>query len=335
METISDFITDNNYERLLVTNSSSTDNLEASIEDGGAGWGGWAEIPFAVFFLFWNGALGYPTTLAFSKLVRGECNDSVIFLLCPHWIVGILWPISIGNDFGVLVAFGYGFVVVILPYSFWAVYHNIYNEDVRAIPCCSCFRRSNPQPNDSEEANNLEIMGYGRRPSSSIPMDLVTMLEAAFRISESDESDDSDISESDESDDSDNKTKQLLILKKVVNQGDLLVEKDDAKSFRFNHPKSDLVIQKQRKSNRLDNKKHKEADTTSSNVSSNSVQLCAICWEDYKVGEDIGWSRNPLCHHVFHKDCILECLEANNSCPICRNSYYIADDEEMVFDDII
>jgi hypothetical protein len=128
---------------------------------------------------------------------------------------------------------------------------------------------------------------------------------------------------------SDDSTKQLLIVKKVVNQGDLLVEKDDAKSFRFNHPKSDLVIQRQRKSNRLDIKKDKEVDTTSSDVSSNSVQLCAICLEDYKVGEDIGWSRNPLCHHVFHKDCILESLEANNSCPICRNLYYIADDEEM------
>ena len=293
-----------------------------------------------VFCLLWNGVVGSLTTLAFSKLVRGKCDASVMCNMCLIFslpcLFAIWWPFFIGYaDFGVLGAFGFGFVFVILPYSFWAVYHNIYNEDVRAIPCCSCFRRSNPQPNDSEEANNLEIMGYGRRPSSSIPMDLVTMLEAAFRISESDESDDSDISESDESDDSDNKTKQLLILKKVVNQGDLLVEKDDAKSFRFNHPKSDLVIQKQRKSNRLDNKKHKEADTTSSNVSSNSVQLCAICLEDYKVGEDIGWSRNPLCHHVFHKDCILECLEANNSCPICRNSYYIADDEEMVFDDFI
>jgi hypothetical protein len=50
------------------------------------------------------------------------------------------------------------------------------------------------------------------------------------------------------------------------------------------------------------------------------------------VGEDVGWSRNPLCHHVFHKDCILEYLEANNSCPICRNSYHIADDEEMGHD---
>jgi hypothetical protein len=109
----------------------------------------------------------------------------------------------------------------------------------------------------------------------------------------------------------------ILILKKVV---------DDAKSFRFNHPKSNLVIQSQRKSNRH-NKKCKVA-TPSSNVSTNSVQLCAICLEDYKVGEDIGWSRNPLCHHVFHKDCILESLKAHNSCPVCRNSYYVASNEE-------
>jgi hypothetical protein len=284
MVTISDFIADNTYERLLATNSSGTDNLEAPIEDGGPG--GLLVLPLVMFFfLVWNGFLGAHTTLAFSMLFRGKCDESVMILLCPHWLVGILIPILIGYEsFGVLGALGLGFVDVILPYSFWAVYHDIYNEDVRAISCCSCFR-----------ANTLEV------PVGSA--DVAT-----------------------ESDDS-----KILILKKVVNQGDLLVEKDDAKSFRFNHPKSDLVIQRQPKSSRLNNKKCKVV-TPSSNVSTNSVQLCAICLDDYKVGEDIGWSRNPLCHHVFHTDCILKSLEANNLCPICRNSYYIADDEEMGHD---
>jgi hypothetical protein len=233
--------------------------------------------------------------LVFSMLFRGKLNAFVTFLVCLPWLFGILTPILVGYyALGALGALGLGFVDVILPYSCWAVCHTICNEDVRAIPCCNCFR-STTEPNDSNEANN-------EANTLDVPVgsaDVVT------------ESDDSNI----------------LILKKVVNQGDMLVEKDDAKSFRFNHPKSNLVIQSQRKSNRHNNKKCKVA-TPSSNVSTNSVQLCAICLEDYKVGEDIGWSRNPLCHHVFHKDCILESLKAYNSCPICRNSYYVASNEE-------
>jgi hypothetical protein len=104
--TISDFITDNNYERLLVTNSSSTENLETPIEDGGLGW---MVIPVVFFFLLWNGALGAHTTLAFSMLFRGKCDESVMILLCPHWLVGILIPISVGYDgFGVLGAWVLG-----------------------------------------------------------------------------------------------------------------------------------------------------------------------------------------------------------------------------------
>jgi hypothetical protein len=141
-----------------------------------------------------------------------------------------------------------------------------------------------------------------------------------------------------ENDDS-NKTKEILILKKVVSQDDLMVEKDADESFRFNHPKSDLVIQRQRESNWLNKKseaftsesKNPNGNAEMENVSTsttNSVQLCAICLEVYKVGQDIGWSRNPLCHHAFHKECILESLKARNSCPMCRNSYIVADEEE-------
>jgi hypothetical protein len=48
---------------LLVSNSSSTDDLEAPI-DGGAGW---LVIPL-VFFFFWNGVIGDFTTQAFSMM---------------------------------------------------------------------------------------------------------------------------------------------------------------------------------------------------------------------------------------------------------------------------
>jgi hypothetical protein len=249
----------------------------------------WIVFP-GVFFLLLNWFLGCFTTRAFSQLFReGKCSKKDFnFLLCPCWLVGIFVPISVGYEsYGFLGVSCMGFVDVILPYTYWLIYHNTLNEDVRRTPCCSCFR-SNPLPDDSNEANTLEV------PVGSADV-----------VNESSE------------------TEKLLILKKVIDQGDFLVEKDDAKSFRFNHPKSDLAIPRPRKSNRLDEKC--KIAPPSSNLSTNSVQLCAICLEDYKVGEDIGWSRNPLCHHAFHKDCILESLEVHDSCPICRNSYHIAE----------
>jgi hypothetical protein len=295
METISDFITDNNYVRLLVTNS-------APMQDSGAGAGAGAVIIIpGVFFLFLNMGFGCITIRAFSHLFRGgKCDgEDFSFLLCPFWLLGIFVPILAGYlILGILGACCLGFVDVVLPHTFWAIYHNGYNEDVRTIPCCSCFR-SNPVLDDSNEANTFEVaLGSA---------DIVTG--------------------NTESDESNNKTKELLILKKVVDQGDFLIGKDSARSFRFNHPKSDLVIEGRRKANWL-NKEFKVAAPSSSNVSTNSVQLCAICLEDYQVGEDIGWSRNPLCYHAFHKDRILESLKTHESCPICRNSYCITYEEE-------
>jgi hypothetical protein len=299
METISDFITDNNYVRLLVTNSSST---EVPMQDSEAGAGEGLIFPGVLFLIlngFLNGCFGDIMMKLFSQLFRtGKCtkkdfNFLLIFLL--SWFVPILVGYLI---LGILGACCLGFVDVVLPHTFWAIYYNRYNEDVQAIPCCSCFR-SNPVPDDSNEANTLEV------PVGSADV-----------VNENTESDESN----------NNKIKELLILKKVVDQGDFLNGKDSARSFRFNHPKSDLVIERRHKANWL-HKKFRVAPP-SSNVSTNSVQLCAICLEDYQVGEDIGWSRNPLCYHAFHKDCILKSLKADESCPICRNLYYIADEEE-------
>jgi hypothetical protein len=307
MEIISDLITGNHYERLLVTNSSGTDNLE----DLGHYEQGTDSLVFpGMFFLVWNALFAFPTTLELSKLFRGMCNGNLATLIFPHWYMGILVPVYAGfAGFGVLGALVLGFIDVIFPYTFWFVYHNKYNEEVGgARSCCSCFL-STPVSNDSNEAANpLEV------PVGS-----------------------ADVIVSEENDDSDKKTKEILIYKKVVNQGDL-VEKNADKSFRFNHPKSDLVIQRQRKPSWLNKKSNAIITSESKNpngiaelenvsTSTNSVQLCAICLEVYKVGEDIGWSRNPLCHHAFHKECILESLKAHNSCPICRNSYYVADEE--------
>jgi hypothetical protein len=64
-----------------------------------------------------------------------------------------------------------------------------------------------------------------------------------------------------------------------------------------------------------------ESNGTDLGGTSNSVQLCNICLGEYEVGEEIAWSKNDECHHAFHKECLLEWLCRNDTCPICRNTY--------------
>lgn len=49
--------------------------------------------------------------------------------------------------------------------------------------------------------------------------------------------------------------------------------------------------------------------------------LCAICLIPYKVGDEICWTRNPACIHVFHHVCIQQWLRQHHDCPVCRAAY--------------
>ena len=53
-----------------------------------------------------------------------------------------------------------------------------------------------------------------------------------------------------------------------------------------------------------------------------SELTCCICLEKYEGGDEIGWSRNPKCKHVFHKECIIEWLRKQENCPMCRKPFY-------------
>jgi len=55
---------------------------------------------------------------------------------------------------------------------------------------------------------------------------------------------------------------------------------------------------------------------------------CPICLDDYKVRDDIAWSKNDECSHTFHFDCILEWLLKHDECPLCREDFLNAVQKE-------
>lgn len=52
-----------------------------------------------------------------------------------------------------------------------------------------------------------------------------------------------------------------------------------------------------------------------------SPKECAICMAKYKHNDDICWSRNDKCVHVYHLSCMMERLMKHNECPMCRRNF--------------
>jgi hypothetical protein len=53
---------------------------------------------------------------------------------------------------------------------------------------------------------------------------------------------------------------------------------------------------------------------------------CSICLCEYNVGDDVVWSSNPQCDHVFHETCIEQWLMKQRDgplCPCCRRDFVI------------
>ncbi|KAL3937297.1 MAG: hypothetical protein SGBAC_007570 [Bacillariaceae sp.] len=45
---------------------------------------------------------------------------------------------------------------------------------------------------------------------------------------------------------------------------------------------------------------------------------CSICLEPYAKGDSICVSKSPECQHMFHKQCIVQWLQTQDHCPLCR-----------------
>ena len=55
--------------------------------------------------------------------------------------------------------------------------------------------------------------------------------------------------------------------------------------------------------------------------------ICTICLEGHKEKDEICSSRNKLCPHKFHLDCMVSWLMDHDECPVCRFPYLVENDE--------
>jgi len=70
---------------------------------------------------------------------------------------------------------------------------------------------------------------------------------------------------------------------------------------------------------------------------SGSGNCCHICLDEFRPGDIVSQSKNPLCTHTFHEACITEWLMVpHDSCPVCRNAFligYYDDDVDLEGDE--
>mmetsp|Transcript_27517 Transcript_27517/g.42309 ORF Transcript_27517/g.42309 Transcript_27517/m.42309 type:complete len:108 (+) Transcript_27517:83-406(+) len=61
----------------------------------------------------------------------------------------------------------------------------------------------------------------------------------------------------------------------------------------------------------------------------NDSVVCQICLDEMNPGQEVSWSKNKNCCHVFHKECIVDWLaKDHNDCPCCRNAFLKEDEPD-------
>eukprot|EP00980_Cylindrotheca_fusiformis_P008280 scaffold1736_cov127-Cylindrotheca_fusiformis.AAC.94 len=54
-------------------------------------------------------------------------------------------------------------------------------------------------------------------------------------------------------------------------------------------------------------------------LSVDETRKCAICTKEYEMNEQICWSTDPLCLHVFHRECLSTWIaDGHAHCPLCK-----------------
>jgi hypothetical protein len=74
---------------------------------------------------------------------------------------------------------------------------------------------------------------------------------------------------------------------------------------------------------RKNNKPYKKIiyNTNNDSTTENEDNIsCSICLDNFEIGSIICELK---CKHYYHKECIDEWLNENNTCPNCRNNVYI------------
>jgi hypothetical protein len=64
-----------------------------------------------------------------------------------------------------------------------------------------------------------------------------------------------------------------------------------------------------------------EADSDGEDDDDDDAPECAICLSPFVNGEVVCESNNPLCPHVYHRDCLEPWLLRHEHCPVCREVY--------------
>lgn len=58
----------------------------------------------------------------------------------------------------------------------------------------------------------------------------------------------------------------------------------------------------------------------------NDENVCPICIEPFRIGEEVAWSKIGHCQHVYHYECILPwAVLGNELCPVCREEFWNRD----------
>ena len=102
-----------------------------------------------------------------------------------------------------------------------------------------------------------------------------------------------------------------------LQQDENIVDVSNSDSRQGKLKKGDIYAQSSLRS--LQNAMNIKVSSTSSSLY--SPKSCPICMEPYETGDEIAWSKNENCLHVFHQECIVGWLMTSNDCPLCRQDY--------------